>query len=528
MYQIIENMKSFATGEAPRLLIAIAIAVLGWISAIVVGGLVRRAISRSRSGKRLTSVIVGEHPQAQDRAARWAGRLSYWVVILFALLGLLQYVELTAATEPITILLNSVFAFLPRVVGAAAIFMFAWILATLVEKLVRAALVRWSVDDVVARQLVTPEPGSPELAVESDDVQEAATTGVRPREPVLADTMAGASYWLTLLVFVPAILGTLGLAGMLEPARGMLDEVLGYVPNLGSAALIVMLGWFVARVLQRLVVHAFAASGVDRLGDRVGISRSLGRHSPSTVAGFVVYMLVLVPVAVAALHALRLDAVTAPASRMLETFLEAVPAVFGAALVLVLAYVIGRLVSESVRGILHGMGFDNILPRLGIGPRALGEHTPSGLAGKLAMLVIVVFAIIEGARMLALDTFADVATNVVVLGGHLLLGLAIFAAGLFVARLAVDAIQRSEVRQANVLATTARLAIMSLAAAVALRQMGLANEIIELAFGIGFGAVAIAAALAFGLGGREAASKTLEQVRSRLAGPDGASRAAAE
>ena len=51
---------------------------------------------------------------------------------------------------------------------------------------------------------------------------------------------------------------------------------------------------------------------------------------------------------------------------------------------------------------------------------------------------------------------------------------------------------------------------------MALRQMGLANEIINLAFGLLLGAIAVAVALAFGLGGREIAARTLTEWQQRL------------
>lgn len=505
MNEIVENLRTFALGEAPRLVIAAAIMLGGWVVALAVGGMVRRTVARSRLGRRVTKAIVGGDETAQGEAARWAGRLTYYIIGLFVLVGLLQYVQLTAATEPIAVLLNSVFEFLPRLVAAALIFVFSLVLAMLIRKVVERALGRWGVDDLYAKQFGREAAGADSAA---------NTTAEPDRFPPIEGTVAGAAYWLTLMLFVPAILGTLGLSGLLEPAQAMVAEILGYLPNFGSAALIFVLGWFVARVVQRLATHGLAAVGADRLGERLGLAG--GKFAPSVVGGVIAYALVLVPVAVATLHALRLDAVTAPVSRMLETFLEAVPSLFGATLVLVMAFVVGRLLSASVQNILAGMGFDTVLARLGIASETLGERTPSGLAGGLVMLVVMVFALIEGARMLAMDTFADAATSVAVLGGHVLLGLAVFAVGMMVANLAAEAVRRSGVSQSRVLATAARFAILVLAAAVGLRQMGLANEIIELAFGIGFGAVAVAAALAFGLGGRDAAARTLEQFRGRV------------
>lgn len=75
---------------------------------------------------------------------------------------------------------------------------------------------------------------------------------------------------------------------------------------------------------------------------------------------------------------------------------------------------------------------------------------------------------------------------------------------------AAQTIQASRAAQARLLALAARVAVLVLAGAMALRQMGLANEIVNLAFGLLLGAIAVASALAFGLGGREIAARELQ------------------
>ncbi|MFB3047030.1 MAG: hypothetical protein ACE10A_12080, partial [Acidiferrobacterales bacterium] len=62
----------------------------------------------------------------------------------------------------------------------------------------------------------------------------------------------------------------------------------------------------------------------------------------------------------------------------------------------------------------------------------------------------------------------------------------------------------------------ARIAILGLVTAMGLRAMGLADDIVNLAFGLTLGAVAITVALSFGLGGREAAGKQMEHWFSQL------------
>ncbi|MGH8848540.1 MAG: mechanosensitive ion channel, partial [Polaromonas sp.] len=92
-----------------------------------------------------------------------------------------------------------------------------------------------------------------------------------------------------------------------------------------------------------------------------------------------------------------------------------------------------------------------------------------------------------------------------------LLGGAILAIGFWVSNLAYDAIHKASGTHTAGLAWVARIAILGLVIAMGLRAMGLANEIVHLAFGLTLGAVAVAVALSFGLGGREAAGKLATQ-----------------
>lgn len=78
----------------------------------------------------------------------------------------------------------------------------------------------------------------------------------------------------------------------------------------------------------------------------------LGEQQLSILVGLVVYVLVLVPVVIAALEALQLEALTAPASSMLDQILAAVPQIFAAVLILFIAFLIGKLVADLVSRLL--------------------------------------------------------------------------------------------------------------------------------------------------------------------------------
>jgi hypothetical protein len=138
------------------------------------------------------------------------------------------------------------------------------------------------------------------------------------------------------------------------------------------------------------------------------------------------------------------------------------------------------------------------------------------MVGTLILAAIMFFAAIEAADLLGFAQLAQLLSGFLVFAGQVILGLIVFGVGLWLANLAASAVQSSQTAQARLLAVAARLSIIVLAAAMALRQMGLANEIINMAFGLLLGSVAVAAAIAFGIGARDLAGRTVEEWAGRL------------
>ncbi len=95
-------------------------------------------------------------------------------------------------------------------------------------------------------------------------------------------------------------------------------------------------------------------------------------------------------------------------------------------------------------------------------------------------------------------------------GGNILIGATILVIGFWLANLAHNAIERADTTNSESLAGIARVAILGLVIAMGLRAMGIADDIVNLAFLLTFGAVAVVVALSFGLGGREAAGRQME------------------
>lgn len=484
----LEQIAELLGGSIPSFLAAIAILLVGWLVALIISAIVRAALRRTTLDDRLAGWIGGEEKGKKVEIERWVSKGVFYLIMLFVLVAFFQTLGLTLITEPLNELLVQVFQYAPRLLGAGLLLLLAWIVASVLRFVILRVLRAAKIDERLSSQA---------------DLEEG--------EVRLTQTVANAVYWLVFLLLLPAVLDALALEGLLEPVQEMINKVLGFLPNVFAAGLILVIGWFAARIVQRIVSNLLAAVGADRLSERVGLDAVLGKQQLSGVLGLVVYVLILIPVLIAALNALALDAITEPAANMLDTILTALPAIFAAAVVIVIAYVVGRVVAGLITNLLTGIGFNAILARLGLGKKpAEGERTPSEIVGHLVLVAIMLFASIEALRLLGFESVAGLVTQFTAFAGQVILGLVIFAIGLYLANLAARTVKASGAAQAGLLALAARVSILALAGAMALREMGLANEIINLAFGLLLGAVAVAVALAFGLGGREIAARELE------------------
>lgn len=469
---------------------AIALLIGGWIVALLAASLVRAGMKRAEISARVGKLLSGVAPEDPAAADKWAGRAVFWIIILFTLVGFFQILGLSGVSGPLTGFLNEIFTYAPRLIGPAVLLVVAWIVAVVLRALVQRGLKAIKFDE-----RLTSETGISE-----------------PSTIVTTDTIASAVYWLTFLIFLPAILGGLQLGGLLDPVKELVRELLSYLPNLFGAAVILLVGWFVAHLVRTLVVKFLAAVGTDSLPQRVGLQTEIKEQRLSSLIGLIVFALILIPVIIASLQALDLETITQPASAMLGSFLDAVPAIFGAAILLAITYVVARVVANLTTSLLEGIGFNELSSKLGLGEFTVGDKTsPAKVVGYLVLIAIMLFATIEALSLMGFVSVSQMVADFLAFAGNVLLGVFIIGLGLFIGKLVDQAIRSAKVAQAELLATVGRAAVVILGFAMGLKQMGIADEVILLAFGITLGAVAVAAAIAFGLGSRDAAKALIDK-----------------
>lgn len=464
----------------PSLVGALAILLIGWFVSLGIRAATRKSLKLLNLNQRLRSSTGSEMNLESGIASA-----VYYVVLLLVLIAFFNALELELVSGPLQALVNQVFEFLPRLVAGGVLLLVAWIIASIVRTIVTKVLSVTSLDEKLSSE-----------------------SGMRP----MSNSLGNVFYWLVFLLFLPAILGALELTGLLDPVQAMVDKVLVLLPNLLAAGVVAFGGWWVAKIVRDLVSNLLSATGADRLGETTGLT---GTMSLSRLVGFVVYILILVPALVAALDILNIQAISGPATQMLNAVMVAIPNIFAAAIILIVALLIGRLVSDILSKLLGGVGFDTVPEKLGLGQAFSEEMTASKLIGKVILFFIMLFASVEAANRLGFRQVSDMVSMFIQFGSQVLLGGVVIAVGFWLSNLVYTGLSRAA---SSSVANITRFTILGFVLAVGLRAMGFADDIVNLAFGLTLGAIAVAVALSFGLGGREAAGKQMEYWLSQLRG----------
>jgi hypothetical protein len=329
-------------------------------------------------------------------------------------------------------------------------------------------------------------------------------------------------YWLVWLVGLIAALNPLGLSGVLTPVTNLTNEVFAFLPRLLGASLFFFAGLILARVVRHVVEAFLGALNLERLLGRAGVSigeaplavdetgvaqegSAPARSSIAKAVGITVAAVIIIFAAIGALQILQISALTDPATNMLNAIALAIPRVLGALAWLAVAFIVARWVKQIIETVAPSLGLDRFVHALGIMPP---DTNPSRVVGAVAMTAILLVAAIEAARQLGGDSVAALIFQITELGGKVIFGTVIIVVGLFLARILAGLVG-SSTGESGFAQTIVKYAIIALFTAIGLTFMGLADQIVILAFGLILGSAAIATALAFGLGGRDAAARVL-------------------
>jgi len=469
--------------QLPRILGAVLVLIVGWLLAIVIRAGIRKSLAAINLNSRISK--SSQEKSALDLESGISAGF-FWLIILITAIAILDVLSMQLVSAPLNTLATQIFNYLPNLIGGILLILAAWLVASGIKFLVSKTLSATGIDDKLS-----------------------AEAGVAS----ISESLANAIYWFVILLFLPAVLNAFQLQGLLAPVQGMLDKVLAFIPNVFAAVVLGVVGWYVAKVLRDLVTNLLMATGTDQLGQKAGLKQDF---SISRLVGIIIFIFVFIPALIAALNALQISAISDPATDMLAVILNTIPNLFAAVVIIFVTYYVAKLVAGLVVNLLESMDFDSLPEKIGLAGAFDTQLTPSNLAGKVIVFFAMLFATVEAANSLGFEQVSEIVSMFIRFGGQIVVGAVILAIGFWLANLIHQSILRVSGEDSRPLAGLARIAILTLVIAMGLRSMGIADDIVNLAFGLTLGAVAVAIALSFGLGGREAAGKQMEYWLSKL------------
>jgi hypothetical protein len=202
------------------------------------------------------------------------------------------------------------------------------------------------------------------------------------------------------------------------------------------------------------------------------------------LGGSVVFTLVMLPTAAAALQTLGLEIIANPVIRLLDQVLDLVPRFIAGGVIVFIAIVLGRLLSSLVTAALTSAGLNRLPERLGMGSNTLlGGRDLAEWAGTLTMTAALLMAAVQAFEVIGFPALTRAAETLGSTLANLVVALVLLGVGAWLGALAFKAVSAMAGARNPWLARVAQVAVLVFAAALALRQAGLPADIVALAFG---------------------------------------------
>src|SRR5918993_660105 len=200
----------------------------------------------------------------------------------------------------------------------------------------------------------------------------------------------------------------------------------------------------------------------------------------------------------------------------LDRFLEYIPQLIGAIVILVIGYIVARVLKAVVARVLQAIGFDGWMERGGIKQffdRAQTRETPATVLGTLVFWLVFIIAITMAADALGIRQVSEVLGQLIAYIPSIIAAILILVLAALLANFLASIVRGAT--GSDLLANVARYAIIVYAAFAAITELGIAVQLTAPTFLILLGAVALAAAIAFGFGAQGVARDMVEKAYER-------------
>ena len=406
---------------------------------------------------------------------------------------------------------NSFAAMLPNLLIGILLIVVAWIVATVVRKAVTKGLRAVNFDNRLVGW----------GAVRSEE-----------QGSGMIDMLGQVFYYLVWVLFLPGIFETFGLASVAQPIQNMLDTALSFIPNLLAAVALVIVAVVAGKFVRNLVYNIALTLNVDRwiakLTNQTDNSASArttetqatdvatkfedNKDSIAKVLANIVYVLILIPILTVALEVLGIRSISEPIINVLNSIMNAIPNILVAVILLAVGIAIAKFVGDLVTSLLRGTGINNLTSSMGMS--GASNFDLAKIGGQVVAGVIGLFFFVEALNALNLYVLNAIGAAIIAYLPNVIFALIILGLGVIGGQWLGNLVTRSSgSRWAGRLV---HYVLVAFSLFMVLDQLNFASDIVTTAFMFIIGGLAVAFALAFGLGGRDFARKQLEKLDDKV------------
>jgi len=297
-------------------------------------------------------------------------------------------------------------------------------------------------------------------------------------------------------------------SSVIQSFQNFFGTIIGYLPNILAALVLLLLAWILAKVLRAGTRRLMRASGIDKRLGKGKDPQDESQYPVAQGAGTVVFWVVWLLFILAILQVLGIEGLFDSIVVIFERIFAAIPHIIGAAVILAIFYFVGRLLAKLATKALTKIRFDELPVKLGLAKKPIkGAGSPSNVVGYTIMVFVMLFGIMMAADLLGFTAVTELIAVLTQFLGLVILGVVIIGIGILIANFVAN-ILRAAGRSESMISLV-KISIIVLSVVLGIRAMGFADDLILLGFGLALGAAALAAAIAFGLGGREVAGELL-------------------
>ena len=319
---------------------------------------------------------------------------------------------------------------------------------------------------------------------------------------------------IVFLMFLPAVLDRLGMQNVSNTISGLVSQFVNFIPNILAAILILVFGVFIAKIIRQLIASMLKRFNIDKLQEKAGVG---GDESVtfSSMISYVVYVIILIPIIIAALQTLNITAISQPATVVLNKIFTIIPQIIVALALIIIGTYVAKITGKLLSNLLSSVGTDGITKKIITTDNSkMKDFSLSKAIGEVVKYIIVLLFTVQAINVINLDVLQSVGEAIIAYLPFIISAIIIMGVALFFAAW-VESFMKKKYPNAGLTTIIVKSSIIVVAIFMTLIQLDIATSIVNSAFIIVLGALAAAFAIAFGIGGRDFAAKTMEKLNQQ-------------